>query len=68
MSKPLSIHVMVAANGVAVLSPTPTPFNTAIVASVPVTDEQNAWIPTEVQTVQLITRFSGLRTRTPQQN
>ena len=42
ISLPLSIHVSVAASGVAVLSPTPTPFNTAIVASVPVIDEQNA--------------------------
>ncbi len=31
---------MVAASGVAVLSPTPTPFNTASVAKVPVMEEQ----------------------------
>ena len=39
---PLSIHVRVAASGVAELSPTPTPLSTAIVASVPVIEEQNA--------------------------
>ena len=33
---------MVAARGVAELSPTPTPFRIAMVASAPVMDEQNA--------------------------
>ena len=42
---PLSIHVSVAASGVAELSPTPTPLRTAIVASVPVIEEQNACMP-----------------------
>ena len=40
---PFSIHVSVAARGVAELSPTPTPLRTAIVASVPVMEEQNAY-------------------------
>lgn len=40
---PFSNHVIVAAAGEAVLSPTPTPFNTACVARVPVIYEQNAW-------------------------
>ena len=41
---PLNIHVMVAARGVAVLSPTPTPFSIASVASIPVMEEQNACV------------------------
>ena len=40
---PLSIHVMVAAMGDAVLSPTPTPLSTACVARVPVMYELNAY-------------------------
>ena len=39
---------MVAAAAVALLSPTPTPVNTACVASVPVILEQNAFILTIV--------------------
>ena len=39
---PFSIQVRVAARGVAELSPTPTPLRTAIVARVPVMEEQNA--------------------------
>ena len=42
MFLPLNIHVSVAASGVAVLSPTPTPFNTARVANMVVIEEQNA--------------------------
>ena len=38
----MSIHVTVAARGVAELSPTPTPFKMAKVASAPVMEEQNA--------------------------
>lgn len=41
-AKPFSIHVMVAARGVALLSPTPTPLRMAMVARVPVMEEQNA--------------------------
>ena len=41
-TKPFSIHVMVAARGVALLSPTPTPLRMAMVARVPVMEEQNA--------------------------
>ena len=43
LKAPLNIHVRVAARGVAVLSPTPTPFSTARVASMVVMEEQNAW-------------------------
>lgn len=39
----MSIHVTVAARGVAELSPTPTPFRMASVASAPVMEEQKAY-------------------------
>ena len=42
-SPSFSIHVIVAATGEAELSPTPTPFNMACVANVPVMYEQKAY-------------------------
>ena len=43
ISSPLSSHVSVAASTVADSSPTPTPFNTACAASVPVILLANAY-------------------------
>lgn len=42
IAEPFNIQVIAAAATVAFSSPTPTPFNIAWVANVPVIDEQNA--------------------------